>query len=600
MKLTAIFPVLTAALIVLFYCLLPPLQSCALSPRLHKKSGREERTGEILALCFITLLYALAAFSHLGDRQAPKTSHVFTSGESVTLELDGPHSLSRAMAYSVIGTGGYTLALSEDGVSFTDALELEQNYVALLKWHDLELSGRARYVRLTAWGEPELGSLTVYDETGAPIAWRTTGPLTDEQSLTPGKPTFLNSCYFDEIYHARTALEHMRGIYPYEISHPPLGKLLIALGMVIFGVNPFGWRFMGTLFGVLMLPLLYLFARRLFGRGLVPICCTLLLGADFMHFVQTRIATIDTYGVFFTLLMYAFMYRWLFPEGSDPLAPSSGEGRKRNLALSGLFFGLGAACKWTCLYAGAGLGLIWALHWALRLRREGRRAFGALGKNILFCLVFFVALPAAIYYVSYYPYGVGKGLTPGTGLLFRGEYLQCVLDNQSYMFRYHSGVNASHPYSSRWYQWMLDIRPILYYLDYEGSTRASFGAFTNPVLCWAGLLGLFVLGWCALARRDRRALFLLLGYLAQLLPWVFISRITFAYHYFPCALFLTLVLGYVFCLLRDNVRAGRRAVLGLTALSVLVFIFFYPALWGQYLDTSKASLLYRWLKTWPF
>lgn len=594
MKLTILFPVLTAALILLFYLCLPPLQSCAMPKR--SRSGRGER----LAVALVTLLYALAAFSHLGDTRAPQSSHVFSEGESLTLELDGTHELSRAMAYSVLGTGGYTLSLSADGLSFTEAATLDQNYVALLKWHELTLTGRARYVRLTAHGSPELGSLTLYDKGGAALEWTEANTLTDEQALTPEKPTFLNSSYFDEIYHARTALEHLRDMQPYEISHPPLGKLIIGLGISLFGMTPFGWRFSGTLFGVLLLPLVYAFARKLFGRGSVAVCCTLLLAADFMHFVQTRIATIDTYGVFFTLAMYFFMFRWLFSERGDALSPAPAEGRRRDLALAGLCFGLGAACKWTCLYAGAGLGVLWALHWAFRFRREGRGALRAFGRNVLFCLIFFVLLPAAIYYAAYYPYGVGRGLGGGPGMLFTRDYAKIVLDNQSYMFRYHSGVNATHPYSSRWYEWMLDIRPILYYLDYNGASRSSFGAFVNPVLCWAGLLGLVVLFWCAIARREKKALFLLVGYFAQLVPWMFISRITFAYHYFPCSVFLVLTLGYVFSLLRENVPSWRVSVWGLTALQTAVFALFYPALWGAELPTRTASLLYRWFPTWPF
>ena len=175
-----------------------------------------------------------------------------------------------------------------------------------------------------------------------------------------------------------------------------------------------------------------------------------------------------------------------------------------------------------------------------------------------------------------------------------------MLENQRYMFRYHSGVNATHPYSSRWYQWMLDVRPILYYLDYNGARRSSFGAFVNPVLCWAGLIALGVLGWCALVRRDRKALFLLLGYLAQLVPWVFVKRITFEYHYFPCSVFLVLTLGYVFALMRADTQRWRIPVWGLTALQCGVFALFYPALWGAELNVNTASALYRWLPTWPF
>ena len=601
MTITILFPLLTALLIAGFFCYLPALHRCAL-PAAAPGGGRGRRIAERAAVVLVTLLYALAAFSHLGDRTAPQSYYAFSEGEELTLELDGSHTLSRAMAYSVLGTGGFMFAISEDGADWTDVLEFEQNYVALLKWHELSLSGSARYLRLTARGCPELGELRLYDENGAVLAWTTRNALTDEQALVPDRPSFLNSSYFDEIYHARTALEHLRGVWPYEITHPPLGKLIIGLGISLFGMTPFGWRFSGTLFGVLMLPLVYAFARRLFGRGSVPVCCTLLLAADFMHFNQTRIATIDTYGVFFTLAMYYFMYRWLFPlpkeEGRRSLVPA--EGRPLDLALSGLCFGLGAASKWTCLYAGAGLGLLWLLYWLPRLAREDRKAYPAFWRNVRFCLLFFVLVPALIYYLSYYPYGIGNGLRGGIGMYFTRPYLKLVLDNQSYMFRYHSGVNATHPYSSRWYQWMLDIRPILYYLDYNGSARSSFGAFGNPALCWSGLLSLFVLLYCSLARRDKRASFLLLAYLAQLVPWMFITRITFAYHYFPCMVFLVLTVGYVFSLMREGAKRWRIPVWGLTALAVYLFVLFYPQLWGAEINAQRASLLYRWLSTWPF
>lgn len=128
-----------------------------------------------------------------------------------------------------------------------------------------------------------------------------------------------------EIYHARTAYENIEGVYPYEISHPPLGKLIIAIGIELFGMTPFGWRFSGVLFGVLMLPVLYMLLKRMFGSTDICACATAIFAFDFMHFSQTRLATIDTYAVFFILLMYLFMYMYITG------------GRKRDLALSGLF-----------------------------------------------------------------------------------------------------------------------------------------------------------------------------------------------------------------------------------------------------------------------
>ncbi len=52
--------------------------------------------------------------------------------------------------------------------------------------------------------------------------------LIDEQDTLEGEPGWFTGTYFDEIYHARTAYEHLHGIAPYETTHPPLGKLIMA------------------------------------------------------------------------------------------------------------------------------------------------------------------------------------------------------------------------------------------------------------------------------------------------------------------------------------------------------------------------------------
>ena len=109
-----------------------------------------------------------------------------------------------------------------------------------------------------------------------------------------------------------------------------------------------------------------------------------------------------------------------------------------------------------------------------------------------------------------------------------------------------------------------------------------------------------MLGYEAAAKRDRRAAFILIGYLAQLLPWVFITRITFEYHYFACTVFLVLALGYVIALMRQWNPRWRVYAVGMAVLCVAMFIMFYPALSGMRVDNAAASRLLRWLPTWPF
>lgn len=67
---------------------------------------------------------------------------------------------------------------------------------------------------------------------------------------------------------------------------------------------------------------------------------------------------------------------------------------------------------------------------------------------------FFIVIPVIIYCLSYIPYGLALGYKM-PGMLTDGNYYKLIWDNQVYMLTYHNGVNQTHPYSSRWYQWLL-------------------------------------------------------------------------------------------------------------------------------------------------
>lgn len=519
--------ILLAAAITLTLALLAHLVLPARGP-IPRRTGRRGWLG----IAALTAVYAVAAFFSLGSARDPQQFCSFEAGESAVLALERESEIAAVWYYPGLSTGEYTLAYSTDGVTFTPAGTMPQGYADLFKWL-----------------QPEMAD---------------TAP-------------------------AAAAYEHLRGVYPYEVSHPPLGKEILSLGIVLFGMTPFGWRFMGTLFGVAMLPLMWDLLRRMFRDDRVALCGAALLAFDFMHLTQTRIATIDSFATFFILLMYLFLYRYFT------------EGRLRHLAACGVTFGIGAATKWTCLYAGAGLGVLWALHWifaGVQAHRDGdgRRYAHRLLGNIGFCLVFFVLVPGMIYYASYYPYGAARGLH-GAGMYFTREYAAIVLENQRFMFTYHSGLVATHPYASRWWQWLLDLRPILYYLSYGDGTVSTIGAFVNPLLCWGGLLALPVLAYRA-AKRDRTALFILVGYLAQVLPWVFISRLTFEYHYFAATLFLVLALGYVFDRLRQRGYLG--IVYAFTAANGVLFALFFPVLTGVTIPRDYAWNVLKWLPDWPF
>ncbi len=568
--------------------------------RFHKPSRLTKK--DALPLAAVTVFCALLSFLNLGSTKNPVSWYAFPragSEAALVLAQGGEPVCLRYFSGATVGT--WQLEWSADGTTWFGGEKVEQTYTDVLKWHDYvpqQPFGAVKYLRITALkGDLTLGEAALVDGEGRVLpADSTAAALCDEAELVPGEESWYNGSYFDEIYHARTAWEHLTARTPYEITHPPLGKVLIGLGIRLFGMTPFGWRFTGTLVGVLLVPLLYVFLRLMLGSTLVSCCVSLVYCLDFMRFAQSRIATIDTYGVLFTLLMYLFFYLYYVQPWDVPLRRSL-----LPLGLSGLSFALGVATKWTCVFAGGGLAVLWCVKQAQRLRRRGFRSELQtwLLPTVFWSCVFFLGFPVLVYWAVYAPYARAAGVS-----MTSVDYLKLILDNIRYMYTYHSGLDATHPYASPWWKWLLDLRPILYYLHYFDENyqlRSAIGAGGNPLFWWTGLGAMVCMGVKAV-RGDRMAWLILAGYLSTLLPWVLVERCAFIYHYFPCTLFLALALGR--CLsdcLRRSPRGRDRTAPILALLCAVLFAVFYPALSGVPYSAWYSSHLLNWFGgSWPF
>ena len=571
---------------------------------------------DVLPLVVLLAVYAVVAFTNLGSTVAPQSFYTFTEDNStVEINLGSKQTISSIMYYTGLYPGDYDVFYSANGSNWVrlrnpeaepdengeiNDAAMPQSYADLFKWQYAKMDRdtiQVQYIKIVARTLPmELGELALYDENGELLdVSGVDSVLLDEQDTVPEAPSWYNSMYFDEIYHGRTAYENIQNVYPYEITHPPLGKLLIALGIEIFGMTPFGYRFMGTFFGVLMLLPLYVLIKSMFGKTKVAFCGTTLFAFEFMHYTQTRIATIDTYGVFFILVSFLFMWRWI-------AAPYDAKLRKTwwDLALSGLFFGIGCACKWTVVYGGVGLVILWLLRVVMKYRAKGLGGYvGELLGTVALSVVFFVAVPAVIYCLSYIPYGYARNMQ-FPEMLGSKEYYQMIWDNQVYMLTYHSGVSQDHPYASRWYQWIFDLRPILYYLDYGETTKSAFGSFNSPLISWGGLIAIFAMISAFWHRRKPAAILIWVGYFCQLVPWIIITRTTFAYHYFGCSLFLVLAISFIFDELISRNPKNDKLVFGFTGLQVGLFAMFYSVLSGVESSISYCLNFLKWLPGWPW
>jgi dolichyl-phosphate-mannose-protein mannosyltransferase len=113
---------------------------------------------------------------------------------------------------------------------------------------------------------------------------------------------------FDEGHYVNDAWTNIIQSQPSDTpEHPPVGKLLIAGGELIFGNNPLGWRVLPVLFGTITLALFWFICRRLGLSLLATNLSTTFLAFENLSFVQASIAMLDVFMV--TFMMASF---WLY------------------------------------------------------------------------------------------------------------------------------------------------------------------------------------------------------------------------------------------------------------------------------------------------
>ena len=625
----------------------------------------------------VTVLYGVLAFTNLGSTVAPQHGMVSTSGEEqIVFELNESQDFY-FLYYAGVSYNSFSIAVSEDGESWSENYPCEMreglcyrwNY-ALESWTDVNgtvkygdnspegrLTLHGKYVRLNA----EAAGLNLFEvafrspsgENLAAAVVAHTGDrpdmlaeaqdpaaLLDEQDTCVGEPGWYTGTYFDEIYHARTAYEHLHGQRPYETTHPPLGKLLMAVGIAIFGMTPFGWRFAGAFIGVLMLPALYLLTKQLLHRRSLAAAAMTAFALDLMHYTQTRIATIDSFPVFFILLSYLCMIRYMqtdvfaLRQEENPRCFSHAFWKSQiPLALSGLFMGLSIASKWIGLYSAVGLAILFfTAVW--RQFRAGSFAFCCIDRQEMepdiqkriddaqrftlnrilmtcgLCVVYFILVPCVIYYLSYIPY-----LSP-TGPVT----IERVVQAQIGMLNYHStpGLGMDHPFQSPWWQWPLILKPMWFAQDkFEPAGMAStIMCMGNPwifylgALCMLGVIGAllcksFRLGRSGLEIRrgdgDLSLYTIVIGFAAQFLPWVLVPRSMYMYHYFASVPFIIIATVWWIGRIRKPKAVAIALAVYLTGAAVF-FVMFFPYASGwltstQWLDSMKwVSKIYggRW------
>lgn len=279
------------------------------------------------------------------------------------------------------------------------------------------------------------------------------------------------------------------------------------------------------------------------------------------------------------------------------------------LVLFTIALGLLVSTKW---YGVMGFGVSFvalifiALQRVFRARRpalwgnpRGFRLDGALA-TILF-------IAATVYALAWVPDLVRQSPDPNEIHNFND-----VVYRQYSMFHYHDTLVATHPYSSKFWEWPLDYVPIAYYYQDNRANKNDPNAccveeitsMPNPFILWFGLLTVPLVGVLGWRERNKGYVLIVLTYLLQWLPWSLSPRITFAYHFYDNIPLVCLCNAIVL----QRVWRWSREQKGLqwigpatTGLAVVViaasFVYFYPILSAEKI-TWAAWNARMWIPKW--
>jgi predicted membrane-bound dolichyl-phosphate-mannose-protein mannosyltransferase len=362
--------------------------------------------------------------------------------------------------------------------------------------------------------------------------------------------------YFDEVYHAFTARRMLSGDpkawewwntspegFAFEWTHPPMAKLIMVLGMLVFGENSFGWRAPSALLGTFTIFLVYKIAFHLTNKK-TALLSAFLFSIDGLPLVMSRLGMNDAYFLFFLLLCFYFFL-------------------KDKHLLSALALGLSLSSKWSTFWI---LPLLFVAHFSLKKKATKK-------------YLYYICLPPLVYFASYLPMFAHKHHT-----------LSTFIEVQKQMWWYHTGLDATHPYQSTPLSWPLMIRPVWLFVEYGTTSIKNIYAQGNPAIFWLGLLCVPIAFWESFTKKNKKLALVIFAYLVFFLPWSLSPRIMFLYHYLPSIPFLTIILA-------QTLTKNKKIIFPTLFVSTLLFLYFYPHLVG--LSVPKwLNNTYFWLNSW--
>ena len=330
---------------------------------------------------------------------------------------------------------------------------------------------------------------------------------------------------FDEVHYVNDARHAIDSGGTERTEHPPLGKIIVAGGMLLFGDNPVGWRLIALLMGTASLIFFYLICRRLNLSEKICYLATFLLAFENLNFVQSHIAMLDVYCQFFILLAF-----WMYLRGNYPV--------------SGVAIALAALAKLNGVLVALAIGV----HWMLNRCPDW--------KKFVFSYITFAPLAFLLFLpILEYPYW-GELLNPIT------RALEMTRLTGSITFEaYEPGGIASRPW-----MWVLTPENFAYWFT------PRFLGMLSPTL-WILIIPSIVYITYRALKGDDASLAPFSMFIGLYLVWIPLSLITnrasFIFYFYPAIPAVAIALGISFGKLIDVSRERVQGKLRLLLKTVI-------------------------------
>jgi dolichyl-phosphate-mannose-protein mannosyltransferase len=421
-------------------------------------------------------------------------------------------------------------------------------------------------------------------------------------------------------------------------AHPPFGKIMIASGIWLFGLAPFGWRLAVAVAGSLAILMTARITRRMTRSTLLGCIAGLLLALDGLEFVLSRTALLDVFVMFWVLAAFGLLVidrdrtRARIADAAPPTAKDPGGrnapgepklGIRWLRVIAGACLGLACGVKWNGVFylpAFAALVIAWDLR-ACRVARFANPLHAMLRSDATWLPIWFAAIPAAAYAACWSGwFASSDGYDRNGAALNNGHPTSAVVAWYQYnklMLQVGIELRGNLPGSSNPLGWLVLARPIALYSSClpatacgaAKSTEQEVLAIGTPLIWWGGTAALLTCLIWWLARRTWQASAVLMGVAAGWLPWIWFyfldHRIDYYYYYAVIfdpflVIAITLCLGLIMG--QSRAPAARRAIgaglAGVYLIAVLAnFVYLYPVIAAQV--TPYSSWLSRmWFHSW--